>query len=106
MIFRNKTFTRQNFWIINMFYFVYVLFSRKDKGLYTGFTDNLKRRIKEHNQGLVVSTKNRRSLELIYFEGYKDKKTTQDREKYLKTGWGRNYLNKVLDDYSKNNPKI
>jgi len=89
-----------------MFYFVYVLFSRKDKGLYTGFTDNLKRRIKEHNQGLVASTKNRRPLELIYFEGYKDKSSAQKREGYLKIGWGRNYLKKILDNYYKNNPKI
>ena len=89
-----------------MFYFVYVLFSRKDKGLYTGFTDNLKRRIKEHNQGLVASTKNRRPLELIYFEGYKNKSSAQKREGYLKIGWGRNYLKKILDNYYKNNPKI
>jgi len=82
------------------------LFSRKDKGLYTGFTDNLKRRIKEHNQGLVASTKNRRPLELIYFEGYKDKSSAQKREGYLKIGWGRNYLKKILDNYYKNNPKI
>ncbi|MFA5083856.1 MAG: GIY-YIG nuclease family protein [Candidatus Paceibacterota bacterium] len=82
-----------------MFYFVYVLLSHKDKGLYTGFTDNLERRIKEHNQGLVESTKNRTPLELIYFEGYKDKRTALKREKYLKTGWGRNYLNKITDNY-------
>ena len=82
-----------------MFYFVYVLFSHKDKGLYTGFTDNLKRRIKEHNQKLVESTKNRTPFELIYFEGYKDKRAALEREKYLKTGWGRNYLKKIIDNY-------
>lgn len=82
-----------------MFYFVYVLFSNKDKWLYTGFTDNLERRIKEHNQGLVESTKNRAPLELTYFEGYKDKRTALEREKYLKTGWGRNYLKKIIDNY-------
>ncbi len=67
-----------------MFYFVYVLLSLKDKQLYTGFTDNLKRRINEHNKGLVESTRNRRPLDLIYFEGYKDRKSALKREEFLK----------------------
>jgi len=89
-----------------MFYFVYVLLSNRDKRLYTGFTDNLTKRVKEHNRGWVESTKDRRPLDLIYFEGYKDKKSALSREKYLKTGWGRNYLSKILESYFKNNPKI
>lgn len=79
-----------------MFYYTYVLLSKKDKGLYIGYTDNIKRRITEHDKGFADSTRNRRPLELIYFEGYKDKLAAMRREKYLKTGWGRNYLNKIL----------
>jgi len=89
-----------------MFYYVYVLFNIKDKGIYTGFTDNLSRRIKEHQRGLVESTKDRQPLKLLYFEGYLDKKSAMSREKYLKTGWGRNYLQKVVKDFVNNNPKI
>jgi putative endonuclease len=89
-----------------MFYYVYLLFSHKDKGVYTGLTDNLRRRIKEHNQGKTESTKNRRPLDLIYFEGYKNKEIALRREIYLKTGWGRNYLKKIINNYIKNNPKI
>ncbi|MBI5079082.1 GIY-YIG nuclease family protein [Candidatus Wolfebacteria bacterium] len=89
-----------------MFYYIYVLFSREDKGIYTGFTNDLKRRIKEHNQGNVDSAKNRQLLDLIYFEGYKSKKAACQRERYLKTGWGRNYLNKIIGDFLENNPKI
>ena len=88
-----------------MFYFVYVLYSLKDKKLYVGFTDNLERRNKEHEKGLVESTKDRRPLELIYFEGYKNKTYAMKREKYLKTGWGRKYLKNIVKDYLKYNPK-
>ena len=48
-----------------MFY-VYLLKSRKDNDLYIGFTNNLKRRVQEHNNGLVASTKLRRPFELIH----------------------------------------
>ena len=42
----------------------------KDKQLYIGFTDNLRKRILKHNTGKVFSTKSRRPLKLIYFEVY------------------------------------
>ena len=75
-----------------MFYFVYVLKSKKDNKRYIGFTDNLERRISEHNSGLVKSTKNRRPLELIYFEKFDTKSEAMNREKYFKTGFGRAFL--------------
>ena len=81
-----------------MYYFVYVLQSKKDGGIYTGYTDDLNRRYREHQWGLVVTTKARRPPELVYFEGYKDKIKAMAREKYLKTGWGRNYLAKIFKD--------
>ena len=81
-----------------MFYYTYILLSKKDNELYVGYTDNIKRRILEHNKGYVDSTKNRRPLEIICFEGYKNKLVAMKREKYLKTGWGRKYLNKILAD--------
>lgn len=66
-----------------MFY-VYLLKSKKDNNLYMGFTGNLKRRINEHNSGLVTSTKARRPFELIYLEGYQAEKDARLREKNLK----------------------
>jgi len=66
-----------------MFY-VYVLKSGINDKLYIGFSDNLKKRIKKHNQGLVQSTKNLRSLTLIYYEAYLLKKDALIREKRLK----------------------
>ena len=65
-------------------FFVYVLRSKKDKSFYIGFSNDLKERIKKHNQGEVFSTKNLRPLELMYCEVYKSKKDALIREKRLK----------------------
>ena len=54
---------------MNNFFYVYVLFSEKDNKRYTGYTTNLAQRLKSHNEGDVSSTKHRRPLHLIYFEG-------------------------------------
>jgi putative endonuclease len=78
-------------------YAVYVLRSKKDKGLYVGYTHNLKRRIDQHNNGGTKSTKDRRPLDLLYCELYKNKTDAMRRESFLKTGWGRNYLKKTLE---------
>ncbi len=51
-------------------YYVYLLFSDKDSKFYTGSTNDLKRRLQEHNVGNVKSTKHRRPLKLIYYEVY------------------------------------
>lgn len=51
------------------YFYVYVLLSMKDNLMYTGYTADLRSRMKYHNDGLVTSTKNRRPLQLIYFEG-------------------------------------
>jgi putative endonuclease len=66
-----------------MFY-VYIIKSRKDGNLYIGSTNNLSRRIKAHNSGLVFSTKNRRPFELVYYEAYKSESDARNREKQLK----------------------
>ena len=77
-------------------YFVYVLKSAKDQQLYTGFTVDVKRRIQKHNSGSVPSTKHRRPLELIFFEGYKSKGDALRREKYFKTTAGKRALKIML----------
>ena len=66
-----------------MFY-VYLIRSKKDNDHYLGFTNNLERRITEHNNGEVHSTKLRKPFELIYLEGYKSEKDARLRENNLK----------------------
>ena len=66
-----------------MFY-VYVLNSDKYKELYVGSTNDLKRRIIEHNRGKVESTKLYRPYKLIYYEAYSMESDARRREKMLK----------------------
>ncbi|MBU4339275.1 GIY-YIG nuclease family protein [Candidatus Parcubacteria bacterium] len=66
-----------------MFY-VYILKSKKDSKLYIGYTNNLQRRIKEHNEGKVKSTNYRRPLVLVYYEAYKAEEDAKTREEQLK----------------------
>ena len=74
-----------------MFY-TYVLKSKKDYKLYIGQTNDLKRRIKDHNKGFSLSTKYRRPLKLVYYEACLDEEKSVKREKYFKTGFGRKFL--------------
>jgi len=71
---------------------VYVLFSEKDKMLYTGFSVDLRSRYTAHLNGYVKATKHRRPVKLIYYEAYKLESDARRREKYLKGGNGRNEL--------------
>ena len=74
---------------------VYILKSNKDDKRYVGFTDNLDRRLSEHNSGKVKSTKYRKPLELIYYENFADKSDAMEREKFFKTHSGRDFLDSI-----------
>ena len=82
-----------------MYYYVYVLLSEIDNQFYTGYTFNLRERIILHNAGKVVSTKHRRPLKLIYFEGCINQQDATRREKYLKSGSGKIYLRKRISNF-------
>ena len=80
-----------------MFY-VYILKSKKDNNLYTGFTKDLRERIRWHNGGKSQSTKWRLPIELIYYEAYKDEKDARRRELFLKSGRGREIIKIQLEN--------
>ncbi|MBI2327603.1 GIY-YIG nuclease family protein [Candidatus Curtissbacteria bacterium] len=67
-----------------MFYYVYILFSLKDKNLYVGRTSDIFKRLERHNNGRVIATKSRRPLKLIHLEVFKDAGKAFLREKELK----------------------
>ena len=81
------------------FYYTYVLQSQKDKKFYTGYTKDLKRRFEEHNTGMVDSTKNRRPLNLIYYEACLSQEDAIHRENYLKSFHGKMFLRNRLKSY-------
>ena len=73
-------------------HYVYVLRSLKDSKKYIGYTENLDRRLHEHESGMVKSTRYRRPIELIYKESFKDKTDALKKEKFFKSGKGREFL--------------
>ena len=80
------------------FFFVYTLFSLKDRKLYIGYSENLNDRINEHFKGRVRATKTRLPLILIQYEAFSNKNDAKTREKFLKSGFGRSQLKKALQN--------
>lgn len=76
-------------------YYVYILKSDKDQKLYTGRTSDLKLRFRQHAEGLVKSTANRRPFKLIFYEAYFSEKDAINRELFLKSGRGREVIKKT-----------
>lgn len=77
-------------------WYVYVL-ECDDGSLYKGKTDNLERRINEHLNGYGAEhTKKHKPLRLVYLEAYETEKEALSREKYLKSGSGREWLKKQI----------
>jgi len=80
-------------------YYIYVIQSQKRKIIYVGYTNDLRERLKKHNSGKVFSTQFYKPFKLIYYEAYYNKQDAFEREKFLKSGWGKNYIKRVLKHY-------
>ncbi len=70
-------------------HFVYVLQSEKDGNLYIGCTSDISKRLKEHNRGMVRSTKSRAPFKLLYTEEYPDKYEAFRIERFYKSAKGK-----------------
>jgi len=77
------------------FFYTYVLLCA-DGDWYIGSTDDIKRRMREHENGKVTATICRRPLDLVYFEACRSLTAAREREQQLKTGFGRGYLSRRL----------
>ena len=77
-------------------YYTYVLQSEKDGKFYVGFTQDLRNRIALHDSRKARATVGRRPLSLVYYEACLNRTDAMEREKYLKTGYGRRFLNRRL----------
>jgi len=82
-----------------MFFYVYILQSIKNKRLYIGYTKDLRKRLKEHNNGLNFLTKPYVPWQVIHYEAYLNEKDAKRREKYLKTNQGSRLLKRMLKEY-------
>ena len=76
----------------------YILQSKKDGSFYVGITNRLVQRIKEHNAGRNRSTTRMRPWNLVYKEKHEDYKIARKREKYLKSGVGRNWMKETFGE--------
>jgi predicted GIY-YIG superfamily endonuclease len=79
-------------------WYVYVLLC-DDGSLYKGKTNNLDRRMNEHFSGVGASehTKKHKPIKLVHLEAFKTEKEAVEREKYLKSGGGREWLKQLID---------
>ena len=73
-------------------FYTYLLICEKTRTFYTGATDNLEKRLKQHDSGQVYYTKNKLPVKLVYFEACLSKNDAYRRERCLKTGMGKRYL--------------
>ncbi len=83
-------------------YYVYILFSLKDRGLYIGYSTDLKKRLLQHAKSQVIATKLRTPFLLIHYEYFINITDAKAREKFLKSGFGRNQLKQILKRTLKN----
>ncbi len=77
-------------------YFVYILKSKKDNSYYTGVTEELEKRVTEHNSGSARYSSTKRPFQLIWYCGFEKKEKAYEFEKYLKSGSGIGFRNKHL----------
>ena len=81
-------------------WYVYAIKSLKNERLYVGSTNDIKRRLKEHNDGVGGKyTKNNRPFKLVFYEAFLNKKDAMKDELFFKTGYGREVLKTKLKNY-------
>ena len=77
-------------------HYVYILQSLKDRKLYIGYSENLKNRFQQHQNGEVSSTKPRRPFKLLFYEAYTNNLDATHREKYFKSAKGKSTIRMML----------
>jgi putative endonuclease len=82
---------------IYFMFFVDVLFSQSRNYIYVGMTDNLERRVGYHNDGYNKTTKPYRPFQVLLTEKFATRMEARAREKYLKSGVGKEFLKTLLN---------
>lgn len=79
-------------------YYVYILHSKMSKNFYFGYTNDLKKRIKLHQEGKVKATLPYIPWQLVYYSAFTSKRLAKNFELYLKSGSGKAFAYKRLAD--------
>ena len=82
-------------------YIVYAISSLDANYIYVGLTSNLEDRLNRHNNGYEKTTKFYAPFELIFTEACENRQEARKREKYWKSGIGKEKLRKLRDHKSK-----
>ncbi len=80
-------------------YYAYILQSQKNNQLYIGYSTDLKKRVESHNNGKNLATKPFVPYKLIFYEAFLNKADAKNREKFLKSGFGRRSIKKMMAKY-------
>ena len=80
-----------------MGYYVYVLKSLKSGHFYKGMTDNIERRLHQHNSGLVKATKSQLPWKLLHVELCDSRAEARKLEKFFKSGFGREIIAELAE---------
>ncbi len=79
-----------------MLYFVYIIYSATRNRYYTGHTDNLTKRMEQHNSGYESSTKSGVPWKLMYTEEYDSRSAAMKREYEIKSKKSRKYIERLI----------
>jgi putative endonuclease len=80
-----------------MNFYVYILYSEKIDKYYTGHTDNIERRLKEHNSGQTRYTSQQGvPWKLVYSESFVDRSSAMKREKEIKAKKSKKYIQELI----------
>ena len=82
--------------VYTVMHYTYVLQSKKNGIWYTGSTNDLRKRLKLHNDGKSIYTNKFKPWEVIYYEACKNESDARSRESFLKSSMGKHYLNNRL----------
>ncbi len=77
-------------------YYVYVIVSQSRNYIYVGITNNVQRRVAQHQTGKERTTAPYRPFALVHIEEFQTRMDARNREKYLKSGIGKEWIKKVI----------
>ena len=81
-------------------FFTYILQSQQDKSFYIGYSSNLEKRLREHNEGLSKYTKRKIPWKMVYFEVFETKSEAIKREVFLKKQKSVVFLKKLIEGFT------
>ena len=91
--------------ILFMEFFTYILFSQKLNKFYIGSTDDIYRRLSDHNRGKTSFTKTGIPWDLVYKEAFPTRSEALRREKYIKNQKSVIYIRSLIDKFSSVRPE-